>query len=87
MSDSINSREENLDKLHKSICRPPMLNEVLKWHSENDRNKYSHFEVLDGRGVFVIYDSEETHTIDWNLDYVFLTNQSDELIEWLSELM
>jgi hypothetical protein len=77
----------NLKKLQQSIgCKTPSLNDVLKWHSSNGRDKYSHFEVSKGEAYFSIYDSEETYIIAWDLSFCFLENQSQELIDWLSEL-
>lgn len=75
-------------ELQKSIgCESPLLNDVLKWHSSKGRDKYSHFEVSEGEAYFSIYDGEETDSIIWNLNFVALENQSEELIEWLSELI
>jgi hypothetical protein len=65
----------------------PMLNNVLKWHSLKGRNKYSHFEVSGGNGRFEIYDSEEGYSLDWDLSKNLLKHQSDELIEFLHELI
>lgn len=73
---------------HKmKIPEPPSLNDVLKWHSSKDRNKYSHFEVSKGIGYFVIYDSDESYVINWDLSKGLLHEQSDELIDWLSDLI
>lgn len=73
---------------HKSLgCEPPKLNDVLKWHSSNGRDKYSHFEVLKGEAYFSIYDGEESDSIVWDLSKVFLHEQSNELIEWLAGLV
>lgn len=73
--------------VHKTVVpEPPKLNDVLKWHS-NGRDKYSHFEVSKGEGYFSIYDGEESYSIVWDLSKVFLHEQSNELIEWLAELV
>lgn len=74
--------------VHKTVVpEPPKLNDVLKWHSSNGRNKVSHFEVSKGEGYFSIYDGEESYSIVWDLSKVFLHEQSNELIEWLAELV
>lgn len=79
---------ENLKKLQESIgCETPILTDVLKWHSSNGRDKYSHFEVHKGEAYFSIYDGEENDSIVWDLSFAALENQSQELIEWLSELV
>lgn len=73
---------------HKTkVPEPPMLNHVLKWHSSNGRDKYSHFEVSKGEARFLIYDGEEGYSIVWDLSKLHLHEQSDELIEWLAELV
>ncbi len=78
----------NFKKLQQSIgCGTPLLNDVLKWHSQNGRDKYSHFEVSKGEAYFSIYDGEENDSIVWDLNFAALENQSDKLIEWLSELV
>lgn len=77
-----------LKKLQESIgCKTPLLTDVLKWHSSNSRDKYSHFEVSDGEAYFSIYDGEEHDSIVWDLNFSALENQSNKLIEWLSELV
>jgi len=68
-------------------CEPPKLNDVLKWHSSNGRDKYSHFEVSKGEAYFSIYDGEESDSIIWDLSKMHLHEQSNELIEWLAELV
>jgi len=68
-------------------CEPPMLNHVLRWHSSNGRDKYSHFEVHKGGAYFSIYDGECTDSIVWDLTKIHLHEQSNELIEWLAELV
>lgn len=73
---------------HKTVgCEPPKLNDVLKWYSSNGRDKYSHFEVSKGEAYFSIYDGEESDTIVWDLSKVHLHEQSNNLIEWLVELV
>jgi len=73
---------------HKTkIPEPPALNDVLKWHSSNGRDKYSHFEVSKGEAYFSIYDGEESDSIVWDLSKTYLHEQSNELIEWLAELV
>jgi len=80
--------KEKFKKIKTSIgCEAPMLTDVLKWHSSDGRNKYSHFEVSKGEAYFYIYDGEESSTINWNLSFISLETQSGELIEWLSELI
>jgi hypothetical protein len=64
-----------------------MLNDVLKWHSSNGRDKYSHFEVSKGEAYFSIYDGEETESLVWDLSKPFLKDQSNELLEWLADLL
>lgn len=77
-----------LEKLNESIGDDnPTLSQVLKWHSSNGRNKYSHFEVSKGEAYFSIYDGEESDSIAWNLNFEELENQSEQLIEWLAELI
>ena len=79
---------ENLKKLIQGIGREtPFLNYVLQWHSKEGRNKYSHFEVSNGKGYFSIYDGEEKDSLLWDLNYTTLSAQSEELIEWLSSLI
>lgn len=79
---------ENLKKLKKSIgSENVLLNDVLKWHSSNDRDKYSHFEVSNGEAYFSVYDGEEHVSIFWDLSKLALENQSEELINWLAELV
>jgi hypothetical protein len=68
-------------------CEPPKLNDVLKWHSSNGRDKYSHFEVSKGEAYFLIYNGEETESVIWDLSKVNLHEQSNELIEWLADLV
>ena len=68
-------------------CEPPKLNDVLKWHSSNGRDKHSHFEVSKGEAYFSIYDGEESESIIWDLSKVHLHEQSNELIEWLADLV
>ena len=68
-------------------CEPPKLNDVLKWHSSNGRDKYSHFEVSKSEAYFSIYDGEESDSIIWDLSKVYLHEQSNELIEWLADLV
>ena len=68
-------------------CEPPKLNDVLKWHSSNGRDKHSHFEVSKGEAYFSIYDGEESESIIWDLSKVHLHEQSNELIEWLAYLV
>jgi len=73
---------------HKTkIPEPPALNDVLKWHSSNGRDKYSHFEVSKGEAYFSIYDGEESDSIVWDLSKLHLHEQSNELIEWLADLV
>lgn len=73
---------------HKQVIpEPPMLNDILKWHSLNGRNKYSHFEVIKGEGNFCIYEGEELERIIWDLSKPCLKDQSNELIDWLAELI
>ena len=64
-----------------------MLNDVLKWHSSNGRDKYSHFEISKGEAYFSIYDGEETESIIWDLSKPYLKDQSKELLEWLADLL
>jgi hypothetical protein len=63
------------------------LNHVIKWHSLNGRDKYSHFEISKGEAYFSIYDGDEKDSIIWNLDDEFLHTQSQELIEFLHDLI
>lgn len=73
---------------HKAVVpEPPKLNDVLKWHSSNGRDKYSHFEISKGEGYFSIYDGEEPESIVWDLSKVHLHEQSEKLIEWLVTLV
>lgn len=73
---------------HKTkIPEPPKLNDVLKWHSSNGRDKYSHFEVSKGEAYFSIYDGEESYSIVWDLSKLHLHEQSNDLIEWLADLV
>ena len=71
----------------KMIGKNIMLNDVLKWHSMNDRKKYSHFEVTKNDAYFVVYDSEETYMVFWDLSKPFLKDQSNDLLEWLASLL
>lgn len=74
--------------LQESIgCDNPTLSQVLKWHSSNGRDKYSHFEVSNGEAYFSIYDGEEIESIIWDLNFNDLQNQSEELKKWLIELI
>lgn len=68
------------------VGKPIMLNDVLNWYSINGRDSYSHFEVGRGQGVFRVYDSDESYSIIWNLDYPLLSDQSEELINFLNNL-
>lgn len=63
------------------------LNDVLKWHSSNGRDKYSHFEVSKGDAYFSLYDGEDKDDIFWDLSTCYLHKQSNDLIEWLAELV
>lgn len=83
-----------LDKVCNSIyneipnCNELLkLNDVLKWHSSNGRDKYSHFEVSNGEAYFSLYDGEDKDDIVWDLSSCYLHEQSNELIEWLAELV
>ena len=77
-----------LKKLNESIeSDNPTLAQVLKWHSSNGRDKYSHFEVSEGEAYFSIYDGKGSGSIVWNLNFDELENQSEQLIEWLAELI
>lgn len=71
----------------KMLGKDIMLDNVLSWHSQNGRNKYSHFEVSNFEAYFSIYDGEERADILWNLSKRLLKDQSEELIEWLTELI
>lgn len=72
---------------HKTVVpEPPKLNDVLKWHSLNGRDKYSHFEVSKGKAYFSIYDGEENESLVWDLSKVNLHEQPIELIRWLADL-
>lgn len=66
----------------------PNLSDVLLWHSKNKtRSKYSHFEVINGVGYFIIYDSDETYELEWNLKQPTIEKQSDSMIEWLYDII
>lgn len=89
-----NEQEDALDAVVSSIQDElligelPQLNDVLRWHSLNGRDKYSHFEVNGGVGKFIVYDSDEGgYVIDWDLSKPSLHSQCDDLIVWLSELI
>ena len=64
-----------------------MLNDVLIWHSSNGRDKYSHFEVSKTEAYFCIYDGEEKESIIWDLSKPYLKDQSEDLINFLTELL
>ena len=64
-----------------------LLNDVLEWHSLNGRCKYSHFEVSKGEAYFSIYDGEENESINWDLSKLKLSDQSEELINFLHDLI
>jgi len=82
------NRNFYLKKLQESIGDDtPTLSQVLKWHSSDGRDKYSHFEVSKDEAYFSVYDGEESDSIVWNLTFEELENQSDEIIEWLAELI
>ena len=80
-----NSRLSITDKT--VCCEPPQLNDVLKWHSSNGRDKYSHFEVSEGEAYFSLYDGKDKDDLVWDLSSCYLHKQSNELIEWLAELV
>ena len=69
------------------IGHEPLLNDVLEWHSLNGRCKYSHFEVSKGEAYFSIYDGEENESINWDLSKLKLSDQSEELIDFLHDLI
>ena len=69
------------------IGHEPLLNDVLEWHSLNGRCKYSHFEVSKGEAYFSIYDGEENESINWDLSKLKLSDQSEELINFLHDLI
>lgn len=82
-----NPRDCYYPKDLKLLGKPIMLNDVLKWHSMDGRDKYSHFEVSKTEAYFSIYDGEETESIIWDLSKPLLKDQSEELISWLAELL
>jgi hypothetical protein len=43
--------------------------------------------VSKGEAYFSIYDGEESDSITWDLSKMHLHEQSNELIEWLAELV
>ena len=69
------------------VGHEPMLNDILAWHSNKGRNKYSHFEAVKSEGYFFIYDGEENCYVTWNLEKPYLKDQSDELINFLYSLI
>lgn len=82
----ININENRIETKFK-IPEHIRLNDVIKWHSLNNRNKYSHFEVIKGKAYFQIYEGELTESIEWDLSKSKLEDQSEELIDWLVELI
>jgi len=89
-SDELENHDEQNGFILKNdliIPESPMLNHVLKWHSLGGRDKYSHFEVSKGEAYFSIYDGEEVESILWDLSKMYLHEQSDELLNWLLELV
>ena len=83
----INEKRNALNKSLQDEGCDLFLTGILKWHSLKHRNKHSHFEVFRGMGTFVIYDSENVETVNWNLTFMSLSNQSDELINFLYGLI
>lgn len=82
-----NPRDCYFPKDLKLLGKAIMLNDVLKWHSYNGRDKYSHFEISKGEAYFSIYDGEEAESIIWDLSKPLLKDQSQELISWLADLL
>ena len=79
---------DELDSIQKLFIRETIqLNNVLLWHSMNNRNKYSHFEIINGSGFFIDYDGDDTQTFIWDLTIPYLHEQSESLIEYLAELI
>lgn len=74
------------DEKIEIIGHEPMLNDVLEYHSKDGKDKYSHFEVSNGKAYFSIYDGEETESLVWDLTKPYLKDQSKELIEYLNNL-
>ena len=76
-----------IDRDYTIIGHEPLLNDVLEWHSLNGRCKYSHFEVSKGEAYFSIYDGEENESIILDLSKSKLSDQSEELINFLHDLI
>lgn len=81
------THEEFTDDIEYVFGKEPLLNDVLEWHSLNGRCKYSHFEVSKGEAYFSIYDGEENESINWDLSKLKLSDQSEELIDFLHDLI
>jgi hypothetical protein len=69
------------------IPHPPQLNHVLTWWRLGERSKWSHFECGSSGCHFVVWDSEESYTVEWDLSKDLLTEQDPEVWDWLWELI
>lgn len=76
-------------KEQMKVPEPPQLNDVLRWHSTNRRDKYSHFAVSNSKAYFYIYDGEDNDNdkIFWDLSKSRLHEQDPKLIDWLATLI
>lgn len=68
------------------VGHPIKLNDVLEWCTIEGKDNYFHFEASLGQGVFRIYDCEESYSLIWDLSSVYLSDQSEELKEYLNSL-
>ncbi len=89
-SEMLSRRKLNAEKsLFHIIGKEIQLNDVLEWHSQI-KNSNSHFQVNNGVGVFYSYPQSETEgerTIEVDLSKPYLKDQSEELINFLYELL
>lgn len=82
------TKEQKLQELCKSMGDEyPTLNVVLKWYSSNSRDQQSAFTVQSKSAYFADYSKKGRIIFYWNLQYNSLSVQSEELINFLYELI
>lgn len=84
------TKEQKLQALCISMGdESPMLNVVLKWYSLRNEHHESDFILMDGKGEACFIDNTEEIPcfFYWNLHYNSLAVQSEELINFLYELI
>ena len=82
------TRAQKIEALHESMGTPhPMLNDVLRWYSDGKKDAQSNFMVKRNTAYFSDYSKKGRIDYVWDLEYMTINAQSDELIEFLHELI